>query len=106
MKAWKFYRSLHGRGQSLGKLAAELQTTHSHLSQVINGTRGGHTRKKLTRFLTLEETTLLGWAEAGQAVPAPIGGGGNEVPRGTSSHMEQLAEREEDFTTEPTEQPK
>lgn len=81
---WKFYRSLRARGMSLTKMAAALQTKHSHLSQVVTGARGGHTRRKMVRFLTLKETELLGWEERGE-VPATEE---MEVPQGTMSHVE------------------
>ena len=77
MKQWDFYRKFHERGMSLTKLAKDLGTTHSHLSQVFSGTRGAHTRKHIARFLTEEETKILGWTETGQV-----------VPQGTLSHME------------------
>lgn len=69
MKAWEFHKSLKARGMSLTKLAPLLMTTHSHLSQVVNGTRGGLTRRKMAKFLTKEETEILGWDEQGSFVP-------------------------------------
>lgn len=71
MKPWDFHRSLRARGVSLTKIAAELQTTPQHLSQVINGTRSGaYTRKHIAKYLTLEETTILGWEDdKGSFVP-------------------------------------
>lgn len=88
---WKFYQSLRGRGMSLVKIAKELQTQHGHLSQVVNGTRGGHTRRKMTKFLTASETDLLGWEEKGE-VPEPVFPTLEDVPHETLSHMEQQAE--------------
>ena len=58
-----FYAALHRRGVTLNTLAAELQTTHGHLSQVFTGSRGKHTRKHIVKLLTPEEIGLLGWAE-------------------------------------------
>lgn len=84
MRAWDFYRLFHARGMTLTKLAKELGTTHSHLSQVISGSRGANTRKHIVKFLTKEETTALGWEEVGSFVPdetmfpvEPPGGGAN-----------------------------
>lgn len=82
-RVWRFYQSLRGRGMSLTKLAAKLQTTHTHLSQVVTGSRGAHTRKHIARHLTREETDILGWEERGEF-----------VPQGTMSQVEQLAERQ------------
>ncbi len=76
---WKFLRVLHGRGVTLTSLAKELQTSHGHLSEVINGKRGAHTRKHIAKLLTEEETTILGWTERGSF-----------VPRGTLSQVENL----------------
>jgi transcriptional regulator with XRE-family HTH domain len=69
MKNWDFYRKLHERGMTTEKLAAALQTSHSHISQVINGTRGAHSRKHMAPLLTAEERALLGWNERGEIVP-------------------------------------
>lgn len=79
---WEFYRKLKARGMTLTKLAAlpELQTTHAHLSQVINGTRGERSRRHIAKYLTREETDLLGWTGDEQ---------GSFVPEGTLLHVEQ-----------------
>lgn len=69
MKNWEFYKKLHERGMTTEKLAVELQTRHSHISQVINGKRGAHSRKHLAPLLTAEEREILGWNERGELVP-------------------------------------
>ncbi len=57
----KFYELLHGRRMTLKHLAAELDTTHGHLSQVFSGKRGQRTRKYIIKLLTEAEIEALGW---------------------------------------------
>lgn len=66
MKNWNFYRLLHSRGMTLEKLAAELETTHSHLSLVFSGKRGRNSRKHIVKHLTHQEIEALGWTASHQ----------------------------------------
>lgn len=70
MKNYPFYKSLHGRGQTLETLAAKIKSTPTHLSMVFSGRRGRNTRKHLAEHLTLQELNLLGWNERGEVIPA------------------------------------
>lgn len=74
-----FYRSLHGRGQTITDLAEALNCGRSHLSQVLSGKRTGlPTWRKIqdAELLTDHELRLLGKLI------------GHDVPRGTFSHVE------------------
>lgn len=54
--------SFRERGMTLEKLAARIgQTSHVHLSKVLNNQHGKETRPKLFQHLTPEEIRLLGW---------------------------------------------
>jgi hypothetical protein len=69
MNNWRFYRSLHGRRDKDGKqmttekLAEQIHSERTHVTQVLNNKpgRGGKTRRKLFRVLTEEEIRALGW---------------------------------------------
>lgn len=63
MTNYQFYRSLHARGLTQGKLAQLAGTGRAHLSEVLSGKTGhGHfTRKRLFPYLTRLEVRLLGW---------------------------------------------
>lgn len=71
MTNYQFYRSLHGRGETLEKLAVKLGTKPSHLSMVFNNQRGGNTRKHIVKHLTPGELVLLGWNDKGELLPKP-----------------------------------
>lgn len=54
--------SFRNRGMTLQKLAGLIgQTSHVHLSKVLNNRHGKETRPKLFPHLTAEEIRLLGW---------------------------------------------
>lgn len=56
----RFFKLLHGRGESVVNLALKLVCGRAHLTQVLNGTRTGRrTVEKLAGVLTEPEWALL-----------------------------------------------
>jgi hypothetical protein len=62
----QFKTLLSRRGETVSGLAAKTRLGRSHVSQVLHNHpgRGGKSRHKLRRMLTLEELVALGWQEA------------------------------------------
>jgi hypothetical protein len=63
VKNWPFFKSIHGRGETVETLAVKIHSSRSHVNQVLANKpgRGGQTRKKLIPLLTDEEIAALGW---------------------------------------------
>jgi hypothetical protein len=65
MKNQKFHQLLRQRGLDVNQLAYFIDSLPTHVSQVLNNIpgRGGHTRRKLFKWLLPEEIATLGWTE-------------------------------------------
>lgn len=65
MKNPKFHQLLRKRGMDVNQLAYFIDSLPTHVSQVLNNIpgRGGHTRRKLFKWLLPEEIAALGWTE-------------------------------------------
>lgn len=81
MKNWRLHQAMKARGMDTKLLAILIDSSRTHVSQVLNNKpgRGGQTRRKLAEHLTPAELELAGWDRAG-----------NIVPRGTLSQAEDL----------------
>lgn len=77
MKNPKFHQLIRARGIDVNQLAYFIDSQPTHVSQVLNNVpgRGGHTRRKLFKWLLPVEITVLGWTaeyNAWLAKRAPI----------------------------------
>jgi hypothetical protein len=85
MKNRALLRSLDTRGETAATLARRIQSSRSHVSQVLANKTGigGHTRRKLAPLLTAEERALAGWDERGDLICSkPVGPSPDATPHG------------------------
>lgn len=63
MKNQPFHKLIRARGIDVNQLAYFIDCAPTHVSQVLNNIpgRGGHTRRKLFKWLLPEEIAARGW---------------------------------------------
>ena len=82
-------RLLRARGVTHEKLARAVASSRAHVCLVLANKpgRGGHTRKKLARLLTLGELDALGWDTHGNLDPMACSTGNNATCNITTTAM-------------------